>query len=203
MKIYKTKTGERIDAKEFFKRFKKGIDSITPLQKLQNEQRATFIMLVGYLVGLISLVIYREAFVVAWFTYALIIIFFGALFGQVIKYLTLRSQLKLFKDLGDESLDLNKIMESLETEKIEKDVEKSFVGGSMFKPVEEVKPIILDDNELSISCYAEEYPENWKKINEEVTLVDGERKGMSSTTMKAEDYVDTDERRLKEDENNI
>ena len=28
----------------------------------------------------------------------------------------------------------------------------------------EVKPIILDDNELSIMKYAEEYPENWKKI---------------------------------------
>ncbi len=27
-----------------------------------------------------------------------------------------------------------------------------------------VKPIILDDNELSIMKYAEEYPENWKKI---------------------------------------
>jgi len=28
------------------------------------------------------------------------------------------------------------------------------------------KIIILDDNELSISLYAEEYPENWKKICE-------------------------------------
>jgi len=26
------------------------------------------------------------------------------------------------------------------------------------------KIIILDDNEYSLSCYAEEYPENWKKI---------------------------------------
>jgi len=29
-----------------------------------------------------------------------------------------------------------------------------------------VKPIILDDNALSIMKYAEEFPENWKKICE-------------------------------------
>ena len=161
MKIYKTKIGEKIDAKEFFKKWKKGINSITPLQKLQNEQRATFIMMVGYLVGLISLVIYREAFVVVWFTYALIIIFFGALFGQVIKYLTLRTQLKLFKDLGDESLDLNKIMESLEAEPIKE---------------EKAKPIILDDNELSFSKYAEEFPENFEKMTEEDEEIDNAQK---------------------------
>lgn len=28
------------------------------------------------------------------------------------------------------------------------------------------KVVILDDNELSIMAYAEEYPENWKKICE-------------------------------------
>ena len=31
-----------------------------------------------------------------------------------------------------------------------------------------VEPIILDDNEVSIMAYAEEYPENWKKICEAV-----------------------------------
>jgi len=30
---------------------------------------------------------------------------------------------------------------------------------------QEVKPIILDDNPLSIASYAEEFPENWKKIS--------------------------------------
>lgn len=27
-----------------------------------------------------------------------------------------------------------------------------------------IKPIILDNNELSILSYAEEFPENWKRI---------------------------------------
>jgi len=28
----------------------------------------------------------------------------------------------------------------------------------------QVKPIILDNNPLSLSCYAEEFPENFKEI---------------------------------------
>jgi len=31
---------------------------------------------------------------------------------------------------------------------------------------EETKVVILDDNPISIARYAEEYPENWKKICE-------------------------------------
>jgi len=36
--------------------------------------------------------------------------------------------------------------------------------------IQKTKPdvIILDDNELSIMKYAEEYPENWEKICEEL-----------------------------------
>ena len=45
---YKTKSGERIGAKEFGKRFKEGISNITPTQKLGNDMRATFITFVGY-----------------------------------------------------------------------------------------------------------------------------------------------------------
>ena len=78
VKVWKDKEGKKITAKEFGQRFKDGINNITPVQKLKNEVRSTFTMLIGYLVGLVSLIIYREAFVVQWFTYALIIIFLGA-----------------------------------------------------------------------------------------------------------------------------
>ncbi len=114
MKIWKTKSGEKIDAKEFAKRFKEGLQSITPLQRLQHEQRATFIMLVGYLIGLVSLIIFRKEFAVSWFTYALMIIFVGAAYGQGIKLFALMTQLKLFKDMGNNSLDLDKVLEGLE-----------------------------------------------------------------------------------------
>ena len=114
MKIWKTKEGEKIGFKEFIKRFKSGIQSITPLQRLQNEQRATFIMLVGYVVGLISLIIYRDLFPIAWFTYALMMIFIGAAYGQGIKLFAFSTQLKLFKEMESSSMDLNKVLEGLE-----------------------------------------------------------------------------------------
>ena len=50
----KTKSGEQISWKEFFKRWKKGIDSITPIQKLRLDARGTFITLLGYIVSLIA-----------------------------------------------------------------------------------------------------------------------------------------------------
>ena len=36
-----------------------------------------------------------------------------------------------------------------------------------FSPKRNHKPIILDDNELSIMKYAEEYPENWEKVKKQ------------------------------------
>jgi len=75
-------------------------------------------MLVGYIVGLVSLIIYRKSFAVQWFTYALIIIFLGAGWGQLIKWLALRQQLKLFKDMGENALDLDKVLGSLENEEL-------------------------------------------------------------------------------------
>ncbi len=76
--------------------------------------RSTFTMLIGYIVGLVSLVIYRKSFVVEWFTYALIIIFLGAAWGQFIKWWALKQQLKLFKGFDSSAVDLNKVFDSLE-----------------------------------------------------------------------------------------
>lgn len=106
MKVWKDKEGKKLTAKEFTKRFKEGINNLTPLQKTKNELRSTFTMLIGYLVGLISLIIYRKAFVVQWFTYALIIIFVGAFWSQLIKWLALRQQLNLLNSLESHCLDL-------------------------------------------------------------------------------------------------
>ena len=39
------------------------------------------------------------------------------------------------------------------------------------------KVVILDNNPLSLACYAEEYPENWKKICEAVAKKKSQRKG--------------------------
>jgi len=39
---------------------------------------------------------------------------------------------------------------------------------------QEVKPIILDDNPISIASYAEEFPENWEKITKALAKKRGE-----------------------------
>ena len=119
MKAWKDKEGKKITAKEFTKRFKEGIGNMTPMQRLTNEVRSTFIMLVGYILGLISLVIYRKSFVVQWFTYALIIIFLGASWGQFTKWFALRQQLKLLKNMNENALDLDKVLDGLEEQEVQ------------------------------------------------------------------------------------
>ena len=42
---------------------------------------------------------------------------------------------------------------------------KTYEGENITK---DTKVVILDDNPLSMSCYAEEYPENWKSICESI-----------------------------------
>jgi len=120
IKIWKDKNKNWITAKEFFSRFSDGVKNITPVQKIKNESRATFTMFIGYLVGLVSLIIYRKLFVVQWFTYALIIIFLGASWSNAIKWFVLRQQVKLFSQFDTNAIDLNKIMDSLEEVKEDK-----------------------------------------------------------------------------------
>jgi len=119
MKVWKDKNGDKLTGKEFRARFKEGINMITPIQKLKNDVRSTFTMFIGYIVGLVSLIVYRQAFVVQWFTYALIIIFLGATWSNAIKFLALRSQLKLLTAFDTEAIDLNKIFKSLEDKEVD------------------------------------------------------------------------------------
>lgn len=118
MKVWKDKEGKKITGKEFWNRFKEGINNITPVQKIENEARGSFIMCLGYLVGLISLIVYRKSFVVELFTYALMLIFIGALWSNVIKWLALRTQLKVFKGIenNNEKINLDEIFSNLEEE---------------------------------------------------------------------------------------
>ena len=114
MKVWKDKAGNKLTAKQFLKRFKEGVDTITLIQKLKNEARSTFTMLIGYIVGLLSLIIYREAFVVQWFTYALIIIFLGATWSNGLKWVVLRQQLKQLQNLDKESINVNDLLNQME-----------------------------------------------------------------------------------------
>ena len=49
----KTKAGERITWKEFFKRWGRGIEAITPLQQVKGQIQSTWIIIIGITIGLI------------------------------------------------------------------------------------------------------------------------------------------------------
>lgn len=113
MKI-KIKSGEKITGKEFMKRWKSGIENLTPIQRLQNDKRSTFTMMIGYLVGLIALIIKFDLIPNKALNVALIIIFLGAFWSNLIKWIALRQQVKLFQNMDSNAIDLNKLMENLD-----------------------------------------------------------------------------------------
>ena len=147
MKVWKDKKGEKITAKEFGQRFKEGLNSLTPIQKLKNEVRSTFVMFIGYIVGLVSLIIYRKAFAVQWFTIALIIIFLGASWSNGIKWFAMRQQLKLMKNMDMESLDFKKIFGAMKEEKeeVEEVVEEEWKPEELKEEVKEEPVDVVEE----------------------------------------------------------
>jgi len=82
----KDRDGNKITLSEFFSRWGKGIQQITPLQKMKYQLRGTFLIMVGLICGLvISLMAYETLWWVA-------IILTGALFVNGISYLSMRQQ---------------------------------------------------------------------------------------------------------------
>jgi hypothetical protein len=57
--FWKDKQGNKITFKEFSKRFKQGVDGITPIQKSISEITGTFITMVGLVSGIITMSIVR------------------------------------------------------------------------------------------------------------------------------------------------
>ena len=127
----KKKDGTIITWKEFFKEWKKGIDNITPLQKMQNEARGTFITLLGFLVSFVAVIYMRET--IGLLAYGLILIFLGSIMTTGLRWLALKQQLKLLKNLTANSLpDLNEVLEDLGTEVEMDDEEKEELGKEFF-----------------------------------------------------------------------
>lgn len=96
----KLKSGEEITIKEFFKRWKIGIENLTPLQKMTNEARGTFVTLLGFVVSFFAVIWFREK--IGILAYGLILIFLGSIWTTALKYIGLRQQVKLFKNLEKE-----------------------------------------------------------------------------------------------------
>lgn len=98
----KTKDSEKISWKEFFLRWKKGIENLTPSQKLTNEIKGTLITLIGFVIATIALIIYRKELIVSWFAYGLILVFVGSIITTGLKWLGLRQQLKMLKRIEEQ-----------------------------------------------------------------------------------------------------
>jgi len=89
----KTKAGEAISWKEFFSRWKTGIEGITPEQKIKAQLSGTRIQLLGILLGFaVSIYGYDKLWWVG-------IILLGAAINTFIQYLSFKQQLKVFDDI--------------------------------------------------------------------------------------------------------
>lgn len=117
MKIWKDKQGNKLTFKQLTKRWKEGIDEITPLQKLRTQITGTRISLLGIFLGLIiTTIAYKNLWWVA-------IILLGALINVGVQYLGLTQQRKslLKYEEGCEEMDLDDLMGGEEHENKKKD----------------------------------------------------------------------------------
>jgi len=97
VKGFRTKSGEVISWKEFFKRWKQGMKNLTPVQRTKNDLISTGIILVGFIIGLFALIFFNNNF--GAITYGLILIFIGSIYSNILKFFALLNQLELFKDI--------------------------------------------------------------------------------------------------------
>ncbi len=95
----KDKEGKELTWKQYFHRWGEGIKNLTPQQKVSNEFSGTLVTLVGFIVCIIALIIFREKLLVSWFAYGLILIFAGNTWVTIIKCIGFYQQKLFFKNI--------------------------------------------------------------------------------------------------------
>lgn len=110
----KKKNGEIISWKEYFSLWKIGIQNLSPQQKVSNEFSGTLVTLVGFIVCIIVLIIFREKLLVSWFAYGLILIFAGNTWVTIIKCIGFYQQKLFFKNIEKQ---INETIEKEEGDK--------------------------------------------------------------------------------------
>ena len=93
MKIWKDKEGNKLTIKEFFARWKQGIEGLTPQQKVKAQIQGNNITMLGILLGIVASIINYK------FTWWVGIILIGALINSIVQHISLKQQLKLFKNI--------------------------------------------------------------------------------------------------------
>jgi len=104
--MMKTKDGETITIKEFFKRWGRGIEGITPIQKLKTQLLGTKITLTGLFLGIIISIYGWENL---WWVGIILI---GAIINTGVQYLGLRQQFNMLNNMEQyDEVDLEEFLE--------------------------------------------------------------------------------------------
>jgi len=90
------KDGNKVTTKEFFQRWGKGIEGITPIQKLKTQITGTTITLIGLFLGLfVSIYSWKNLWWVG-------IILIGAIINTLVSFLGLIQQKRIFNNLEEQ-----------------------------------------------------------------------------------------------------
>ena len=95
----------KLGKKEFIKRLKKGFDEITPTERTKGELKGMVISLIGLLIGVVVVAIFRVVGFWYWIEISLvggIILTVWQLIGKIQQYRILKKQDKLMEDLENE-----------------------------------------------------------------------------------------------------
>ena len=95
MYFWKDKQGNKLSKKEFFERFKEGIEGVTPLQQTKMQLNSFYIIIIGIGCGI---VICFFSLKTLWW---LLIILIGAMFNSVVQLLGTYQKYLLLKKVYD------------------------------------------------------------------------------------------------------
>lgn len=95
MKMWKDKEGNKLTYQEFISRWKKGIEGITPIQKIKTQILGTRITLIGLFLGLFVTIIGIGKL---WWV---MIILIGAIITTGVQYLGFIQQRNILKNIED------------------------------------------------------------------------------------------------------
>jgi len=92
--FWKDKEGNKLTAKEFFKRWKSGIECVTPLIQTNIQVHSTWIMVLGICLGI---VISLFGFSKLWWVFIILV---GALGNTLMQLVSLKQKQKILKKFG-------------------------------------------------------------------------------------------------------
>lgn len=105
--FWKTKKGEKLKFKDFMKRWKRGIEGITPLQSTKTQLMGIWITLTGIIAGIVINVLMRMKGQWVWIT----IVLCGSLILVIMNFIGTLQKYWKFKLIDNEIKKLNKKME--------------------------------------------------------------------------------------------